>query len=113
MRKITEGAEGFTDKKPHPKTFGVRWFLFSDVGQQSNLTGALDSGGQGTLVSGAGTGGPAGQGLAALGQVTADLCSVLIVDSSHLVHAECAYLLALAGTNTLFVSHGITSFVTM
>ena len=47
--------------------------LVSDVGQQSDLTGALDSGGQVTLMGCAGTGGTAGQDLAALGQVTAEI----------------------------------------
>ena len=90
---------------------GVRLQLVSDVGQQGDLTGALDGGGQVTLVSGAGTGGTAGQDLAALGQVKAELCSVLRVDNCHLVNAEITYLLGLAGTPTLFVSYGITSFV--
>ena len=43
------------------------------------MPGALDGDSQLTLVSGAGTGSTAGQDLAALGQVTADLCSVLVV----------------------------------
>ena len=67
------------------------------------MTGALDGGGQIALVSGAGTGGTAGQDLAALGQVTAELSGVLVVDGGHLVHAESANLLTLAGTHTLFV----------
>ena len=83
--------------------------LFSNVGQQSDLTCALDSGGQVTLVSCTGTGGTAGQNLATLGQVTAELSSVLVIDAGHLVHAESTNLLALAGTHTLFVSHGFTS----
>ena len=32
---------------------------------------------------------------------------VLAIDAGHLNHAECANLLALPGTHTLFVSHGI------
>ena len=50
-----------------------------------------------------GTGGTAGQDLAALGQVTAQLAGVLVVDSGHLVNAESTNLLALTGTHTLFV----------
>ena len=80
--------------------------LLGNVGQQSDLTGALDSGGQGALMCCAGTGGTAGQDLAALGQVTAELCSILVIDAGHLLNAESTYLLALAGTNTLLSSHG-------
>ena len=87
-------------------------FLFSYVGQQSDLTSALDSGGQVTLVSSAGTGGTAGQDLATLGQVTAELCSILVVDSGHLVSTESTNLSTLTGTHGLF-SHGITSFVSL
>ena len=93
-----------------PKGLGGVDFIVqsvSNVGQQSNLTGTLDGGGQVALMSGAGAGGTAGQNLATLGQETAKLCSVLVIDAGHFVHAESAYLLALAGTNTLFVSHGI------
>ena len=79
--------------------------LVSNVGQQSDLTGTLDSGGQVTLVSCAGTGGTAGQDLSTLGQVTTELCSVLVIDSGHLGNSESTDLLALAGTHTLFVSH--------
>ena len=84
---------------------GLRFQLVSNVGQQSDLTSTLDSSGQVTLVSCAGAGSTTGQDLATLGQVTADLCSVLVIDAGHLIHAECANLLALAGANTLFVSH--------
>ena len=42
-----------------------------------------------------GTGGTAGQDLATLGQVTAQLAGVLVVDSGHLVNAEGTNLLAL------------------
>ena len=87
--------------------------LFSHVGQQRDLTSTLDGGGQVTLVSGTGTGGTAGQDLATLGQVTAQLGSILLIDSSHLVNAEGAYLLTLTGTHTLFVSHGIYLLVSL
>jgi hypothetical protein len=98
---------GMHEKNPPERMFrGIKIKLLSDVGQQSDLTSALDSGGQVTLVSGAGTGGTAGQNLAALGQVTAELAGVLVIDAGHLIHAKCANLSALAGANTLFVSHG-------
>ena len=87
--------------------------LVSNVGQQGDLTGTLDSGGQVTLVSGAGTGGTAGQDLAARGQVTAELAGVLVIDAGHLIHAECANLLTLAGTHTLFVSQWISLLVSL
>ena len=44
--------------------------LVGDVGQQGDLTGALDGLGQLTLMHGAGAGGPAGQDLGALGNKT-------------------------------------------
>ena len=50
------------------------------VGQQGDLTGALDGDRELTLMSGAGTGCTAGQDLAALGQVTAELRSVFEID---------------------------------
>ena len=78
----------------------------SDVGQQSDLAGTLDGAGQVTLVSGAGTGGTAGQDLAALGQVTAELSGVLVIDAGHLINAESTDRPTLAGTHTLFVSQG-------
>ena len=85
----------------------------SDVGQQSDLTCALDSGGQVTLVGSTGTGGTAGQNLATLGQVTAELSGVLVIDAGHLIHAECTNLLALAGTHTLFVGHWFSLLVSL
>ena len=104
--------EDIKQKTPKRKLRGFAG-LFSHVGQQSDLTSALDSGGQVTLVSCAGAGGTAGQDLATLGQVTAELCSIVVIDSGHLVGTEGSYLLALTGTHTLFVSHGITSFVSL
>ena len=71
---------------PKAKLSGCDCALVSHVGQQSDLTGALDGGGQSALVSGTGTGGTAGQDLATLGQVTAQLSSVLVVNSGHLIH---------------------------
>ena len=98
--------------KKHPGAFRFRGEIrqsVSDVGQQSDLTGPLDGGGQVPLMGCAGTGGTAGQNLAALGQVTAELGGVLVIDAGHLVHAERANLLALPGTHsTLFVGHGFS-----
>ena len=71
------------------------------VGQQGDLAGTLDSDRQLTLMGSAGTGGTAGQDLAALGQVTAKLHSVFEIDVRHLINAEGANLLALARMNTL------------
>ena len=55
-------------------------------------------------MSSAGTGGTAGQDLAALGQVTAELDSVFEIDVRHLINAEGANLLTLARMNTI-ISH--------
>ena len=79
-------------------------YLVSHVGQQSDLTGTLDGAGQVPLMGGAGTGGTAGQDLAALGQVTAELRSVFEIDVRNLIDAEGADLLALARMDTI-ISH--------
>ena len=71
------------------------------VGQQGDLAGTLDSDRQLTLMGSAGTGGTAGQDLAALGQVTAKLHSVFEIDVRHLINSEGANLLALARMNTI------------
>ena len=63
---------------------GVILSLVSNVGQQSDLTSTLDSAGQVTLVSCASAGGTAGQNLAALGQITADLGSIKIQNCQSL-----------------------------
>ena len=74
------------------------------VGQQGNVAGALDGDRQLTLMGSAGTSRAAGQDLAALGQVTAELCSILEIDVLDLIDAEAANLLAAARTYTV-VSH--------
>ena len=53
-------------------------FLVGDEGQQHDLTGALDGLGQLALMHGAGAGGSAGQDLAPLRQVPAQLGRVRI-----------------------------------
>ena len=58
------------------------------------MTGALDSGGQGSLMTGAGTGHTAGKNLSALGSILAELCNILIVDGIDLVDAKAANLSA-------------------
>ena len=78
--------------------------LVSHVGQQGDVPCALDGDGQLTLMGSAGTGGTAGQDLAALGQVTAELSGILVVDVLDLIDAEAAYLLALTRTHSI-VSH--------
>ena len=64
-------------------------------------------------MSGAGTGGTAGQNLAALGQVTAELRGVLVIDAGHLIRAERSNLLALTRTHTLLVSHRVALLVSL
>ena len=74
------------------------------------MTGALDGDGQLALMGSAGAGGTAGQNLAALGQVTAQLGRVLVVDrESTLSTQKLADLPALARTHPI-VSHGESSF---
>ena len=71
------------------------------VGQQGDLTGALDGDGQLTLMLGAGAGRAAGQDLAALGRVAAKLGSILEINARNLVHAEVTNLSALAGPSSI------------
>ena len=56
------------------------------------MTCTLDSLGQLTLMSSAGTGHAAGQDLAALGHVLLQLAGIFIVNVCNLIYAECAYL---------------------
>ena len=70
--------------------------LVSDIGQQSNVAGALDSDLNLSLVLSAGTGHTAGQDLAALADELAELVGILVVDEVDLVCAENADLLSLA-----------------
>ena len=52
---------------------------------------------------GAGTGGTTGKDLAALGHVTAKLCSILIVDAGGLINAKLANFSALAVLGIVFI----------
>ena len=69
----------------------------NDIGHQSDLTGALDGLGDLALVHGARAGGTAGQDLAAIAGELLELCHVLVIHKRGLIHAELAYLSALAG----------------
>ena len=69
--------------------------LVGHVRQESDLTSSLDGLSELTLMHCAGTGGSAGQNLAALRHEAAKLCSVLIIDGLALVSAELANLAAL------------------
>ena len=66
------------------------------VGHKSDLTCSLDSLGELTLMHSANTGGAARQDLAALGDIAAELCGVLIVDRGCLINTELANFSALA-----------------
>ena len=79
--------------------------LVSHVGQQGDVPCALDGDGQLTLMGSAGTGGTAGQDLAALGQVTAELSGILVVDVLDLIDAEGTNLLPLVAWTSLIVHH--------
>ena len=56
-------------------------------------------------MSSAGAGSTAGQDLAALGNVAAELGGILEIDARSLVDAEVTYLLALARTSLVVHSH--------
>ena len=77
------------------------------VRQKSDLTGALDGLGELTLMMSAGTGSATRQDLAAFGQETAKLRSVLIIDRLALINAELANLSALMILLILIKSHGL------
>ena len=83
---------------PHSGSGGLSHapILVSDVGQQSDGAGALDSDLNLSLVLSASTGHTAGQDLAALADELAELVGILVVDKSDLVCAEDADLLSLA-----------------
>ena len=78
--------------------------LFCNEGQQSDLTCALDSDGQLTLMLCAGAGHTAGQDLAALGNISAKLSSILEVDLFHFINTERTDLSTLAGTHIATLS---------
>ena len=63
-------------------------------GQQSEMTGTLNSDSQLALVARAGAGHTAGQNLSPLGNETAKLCDVLVIDGLDLINAETANLFA-------------------
>ncbi len=74
-----------------------------DVRQESDLTGSLYSLGELTLMHCAGAGGAAGQDLAALGHIAAELSGILIVDAGGLVYAKLADFSALAGLGIVLI----------
>ena len=69
--------------------------LVNNVRQEGHLTGTLNGLSELTLVHGAGAGCTAGQDLAALGHVAAELSSIFVVDKSALIGTELANLSAL------------------
>ena len=75
------------------------------IGQQGNHACALDRDGELTLMSSAGAGSTAGQDLAALGSIAAELGGILEINARNLIDAEVTYLLALARTSLLVHSH--------
>jgi hypothetical protein len=76
-----------------------------DVGQQSDLTSALDGLGQLTLVHSASAGGSPGQDLGALGEEAAQLGSVLIIDVLNLIDTESTDLTAFTAAARAFSIH--------
>lgn len=73
---------------------GGAFFLFGCVGQESKMTGALDSGGQFSLMLRANACYTAGKDFSSFGYVTAELGGILIVDVLGFVYAESTDLLA-------------------
>jgi hypothetical protein len=71
------------------------WILVHNIGQESYLTGSLDSISKFALMGGAGSGGAARQNLSALRQETAQLSGVLVVYMVVLINAELANFSAL------------------
>jgi hypothetical protein len=71
-----------------------------DVGQQGDLTGAFDGDHQLALVLGADACRPAGQDLAALGNVAANSRRVFIINVLSLIDAELTYFPAFAAVTS-------------
>ena len=76
--------------------------LVCHIWQQSHLTGALNRNHKSPLVLGAHPGRPARQNLTALRDIPAELRRVFIIDILTLIHAELAYLPALAAMRPVF-----------
>src|SRR5699024_6764684 len=79
----------------------------ADVGQQSNVTGALDVDEQRTLRERAGAGHAAGDDLRALADILAQTGNILVIDMIDTINAEAANLLAAAAlraAGTAFLS---------
>lgn len=67
-----------------------------NIGKQSNLTSALDSGRKFTLMLCTSSGNSSGKDLSTLGNELSELCGILIVNVSYLVGTEYANLFSFA-----------------
>ena len=92
---MAKGREDETKDRVPGWIRGLSIALVSNVRKQSDVTGTLNCERQLTLMLGAGTGRAAGQNLAALGHVAAELSSIFVVDKSASIGTELANLSAL------------------
>ena len=83
--------------------------LVADERHQGNLTSALDSDGQLSLVTSTGTGYAAGQNLGTLGHVTAQTSNVFVIDAFYVVYAEAADLAATLAASACTLSSSLVT----
>ena len=82
---------------------GLKFYLQSiaDVGEKSQMSGALDRNGQQPLMTGAGAGHSAGNDLSSLRKISPQAGNIFVIDGLNLIDAESANLssgLSVAGS---------------
>ena len=94
-----------TEKVPHCslEQWGTKFYLQSiaDVGEKSQMSGALDRNGQLPLMTGAGAGHSAGNDLSSLRKISPQAGNIFVIDGLNLIDAESANLssgLSVAGS---------------
>ena len=88
--ELSECAQSEAKKLVGKANFADEITLIGYVRQKSDLTGSLYCLGKLALMHCAGTGSAAGQNLAALGDIAAELCNIFIVDVGSLIYAKLA-----------------------
>ena len=85
---------------------GLKFYLQSiaDVGEKSQMSGALDRNGQLPLMTGAGAGHSAGNDFCSLAQVSSQAGNIFVVDILNAVNAELAYFFSALSGATSFAS---------
>ena len=91
------GKNPFTQKSGQK----ARFDLVGNIGNKSDLSCALNSGGELSLMKSTVTGDTSGKNLRSFGEILSQSCDVLIVDVFNLFGAEKANFLLSAGTERL------------